>query len=78
MDSDEAAKIIKEIAITYSEEKAKEVLHFNFERLLEKTCSEHSPQPDFNCKQCVEETRALEAFRGMAAILRISRDLQGR
>jgi len=78
MDSDEAAKIIKEIALNYSEEKAKEVLHFNFERLLERTCEEHSPQPNSSCQKCVEENKALEAFRGMAAIIRISRGLQGR
>ncbi len=78
MDSNEAAKIIKEIALDYSEEKAKEVLHFNFERLLEKTCDNHSPQPEFNCQKCVEETRALEAFRGMSALIHISRNIQGR
>ena len=78
MDSDEAAKIIKEIALNYSEEKAKEVLHFNFDRLLNLVCEKHSPTPDFQCERCKEETKAVEAFRAMAAIIRISRGLQGR
>jgi len=56
----------------YTEEKAKDVLIFYFNKLLDSICQKHSPNPNPECTQCKEETKVLEAFRGMASIIKIT------